>query len=537
MLRRTTWSFGGLLVWSCLLTVLAGPAAPIVTEPLEEIPGTLVVVGGGTLPDGVRDEFVKLAGGATAKLVVIPTASATADGAEAIKSLEPWKKYKTETLALLHTRDRKKADAPTFAKPLADATAVWFGGGDQSKLTAAYRGTLVEKELHKLLARKGVIGGTSAGAAVLSSLMITGGNPVAKVDRGFGFLTHAVVDQHFLKRDRSERLVDVLAKHPGLFGIGVDESTAAIIQGRTLTVRGNSAVMILLSEGAGRKASVQKLKAGDKVDLIALSRSAIARTQPPWPPKKPPVPNVSKGTLVIGGGGAMPKEVWQRFMEAAGGEKAHLVFIPTAGDDPIPAESGELKKIKSLGAASVKSMHTRRHSEADTDAFIADLKKATGIWFAGGRQWRLVDSYLGTKAEKEMHAVLERDGVIGGSSAGASIQADYMVRGDPLGNLQPMAEGYERGLGFLQGVAIDQHFFKRKRTADMTAVMAAHPQLLGVGLDEGSAIVVRGHVMEVLGVSKVAVYDRTRKIEEGQPDNEALTAGMKYDLKLRHLVK
>jgi cyanophycinase len=240
---------------------------------------------------------------------------------------------------------------------------------------------------------------------------------------------------------------------------------------------------------------------------------------------------------VIGGGGGMPAEVWKRFMAAAGGDKAHLVFVPTAGEDPNPANPGELKKLQSLGAASVTVLHTRKRAEADTDAFVADLKKATGIWFGGGRQWKLVDSYLGTKAEKEMHAVLARDGVIGGSSAGASIQADYMVRGDPLGNLRPMAEGYERGLGFLQGVAIDQHFFKRKRTADMTAVMAAHPQLLGIGLDEQTAVVVRGEVMEVLGASKVAVYNRKRKVEEGQPDFEELTAGMKYDLKMRQIVK
>src|SRR5206468_6934717 len=102
-----------------------------------------------------------------------------------------------------------------FVKPLTEATAVWFGGGDQNKIMEAYRGTLVEKELHKLLQHNGVIGGTSAGAAIMSDVMIAGGNPVAKTGKGFGFVTHAVVDQHFLKRDRGERLMGVLAKHPG----------------------------------------------------------------------------------------------------------------------------------------------------------------------------------------------------------------------------------------------------------------------------------------------------------------------------------
>src|SRR5262249_48111817 len=219
----------------------------------------------------------KRAGGPKAKLVVIPTASATADGPDADKALEPWKKYQPASLTLLHTRDRKKADDAAFVKPLTQATAVWLGGGDQSKLTEAYLGTAVEKELKALLERDGVIGGTSAGAAVMSDVMITGGQPTAKVGKGFGFLTHAVVDQHFLKRDRTERLIGVLAKHPGLFGIGVDEQTAAIIHGRTIEVRGTSLVVTVLSAGGNRPLLATKLKAGDKADLIALSRAAIAR--------------------------------------------------------------------------------------------------------------------------------------------------------------------------------------------------------------------------------------------------------------------
>jgi cyanophycinase len=530
--RRSLLGWLMFLALTAGLGALAGQPAPRVTQPCEELPGGLVIVGGGGIPDDIRDEFVKLAGGAKGKLVVIPTASANADE----KALEPWKKYNLASLTLLHTRDRKKADDAAFVQPLTEATAVWLGGGDQSNLTAAYGGTLVEKELHKLLGRKGVIGGTSAGAAVLSQVMITGGNPVAKVDKGFGFLTHAVVDQHFVNRERTDRLVGVLKQHPGLFGIGVDEATAAIIKGRTLAVFGKSSVSLIQSEGAGRKMSVQTLKAGDKADLIALSRAAIGRTQAPWPPEKPPVPLVAKGTLIIGGGGAMPKEVWKRFLDAAGGAKAHIVYIPTAGEDPIPAAPGEVKSLKANGATSIKILHTRKASEANSDAFVAELKRATGIWFAGGRQWRLVDSYLGTRSEKEMHALLERDGVIGGSSAGASIQADYMVRGDPLGPMKPMAEGYEQGLGFLKGVAIDQHFFKRKRLPDMTSLMAAYPQLLGLGLDEQTAIEVQGQVMEVVGASKVAVYDRRRPLEQGQPDYQVLTARMKYDLKERKVV-
>src|SRR5262245_50563765 len=143
----------------CAIAVHA-QQAPALKQPSGEISGSLVIVGGGDVPDAVREQFLQLAGGKNAKLVVIPTASASADGPDADKSLEPWKKREVNSVVLFHTRKRDQAEDAAFLKPLTQATGVWLGGGDQSKLTAAYRGTLVEKELHKLLERGGVIGGT-----------------------------------------------------------------------------------------------------------------------------------------------------------------------------------------------------------------------------------------------------------------------------------------------------------------------------------------------------------------------------------------
>jgi cyanophycinase len=140
-----------------------------------------------------------------------------------------------------------------------------------------------------------------------------------------------------------------------------------------------------------------------------------------------------------------------------------------------------------------------------------------------------VDVYLDSPAEKLMHEVLSRGGAIGGSSAGATIQGEYLVRGNPLGNMQMMAEGYERGFGFLKGVAIDQHFVKRNRFADMTAFKKAFPQVLGLGIDEGAALVVTGHTLEVVGLGQVCIYD-VRQPAEGQPDYVAVKSGEKFDL-------
>jgi cyanophycinase len=154
------------------------------------------------------------------------------------------------------------------------------------------------------------------------------------------------------------------------------------------------------------------------------------------------------------------------------------------------------------------------------------------VWFGGGRQWRFVDAYEGTLTETRFHEVLARGGVIGGSSAGASIQSEYMPRGHPLGNTVMAAEGYERGFGFLPGCAIDQHFFARRRTADMTALMKKYPQYLGIGIDEATALIVTGSIAEVIGKGKVAFYDPTQK-NRGDKDYEEVFPHEKYDLKER----
>ena len=228
------------------LTLLLGAILPTAwgDEPTKKT-GALVIVGGGGMPDPIRDRFVTLAGGkGAAKIVVIPTASALADDkAEEAGYLTPWRRYEPASLTFLHTRSRDRANEPGFAKAIDEATAVWFSGGDQSKLTAAYLDTEVDRAIRRLLARGGVVGGTSAGAAVMSALMIEGGDPQAAVGRGFGFETRAVVDQHFLARSRINRLLGVLADHPNLIGLGIDEGTALVIEGDRWSVVGKSYVL------------------------------------------------------------------------------------------------------------------------------------------------------------------------------------------------------------------------------------------------------------------------------------------------------
>ena len=501
------------------------------------IAGSLLICGGGKLPEELTKLFVQTAGGERAKIVVIPTAH---DGItdEYIESLsEAWKKHGAESVSALHSSDRKQADAAEFIKPLSEATGVWFGGGSQSRIADAYLGTAVEKAIDGVLKRGGIIGGTSAGAAIMSRVMIASGNPQAKVRTGLDLLPGTVIDQHFLARKRKPRLLVVLKERGGLVGVGIDEGTGLLVTGRRMRVVGESTVTILLAASKTRPVREILLKSREFADLTALRRAALARALPTFPTEKPNEPHVEKGSLVIVGGGGMPEAVTKKFIELAGGPDALIVVLPTAVPDVIARRQGVPRYLTAAGAKNVKVLSVNTPAELAAPEFTKILEQAGGVWFGGGRQWRFVDAYDGSDAVKLFHDVLRRGGVIGGSSAGASIQAEYMVRGHPLGNRVMMAEGYERGFNFLPGVAIDQHFSQRKRFADMTGVMETFPQLLGIGIDEATALVVRGHTANIIGRNGAHFYDYSH----GKPNNdghdyESVATGGQYDLKNRRVI-
>lgn len=265
------------------------------------------------------------------------------------------------------------------------------------------------------------------------------------------------------------------------------------------------------------------MKCWSSLFALALACAAIgAQATTPHGP--------SQGTLVIAGGGKLGPKIVNRFIELAGGPDASIVVIPTAGgakqyDQDWPG----LAVLKDAGARNVTVLHTLSREEADSDAFVAPLLKAKGVFFPGGRQWRLVDSYLGTKTEREVKAVLTRGGVIGGTSAGASIQASYLVRGAREGNRILMAPGYEQGFGLVDHVAIDQHNDTRGRVGDMATIIARHPDLLGIGLDESTAIVVNHDGFDVIGRGHVHI---TEADAHGQPERKPdLQSGQHFDFR------
>lgn len=254
---------------------------------------------------------------------------------------------------------------------------------------------------------------------------------------------------------------------------------------------------------------------------------------------------VVKGALVVSGGD-LREDVLKRFVELAGGPVAEFVYIPTAAsslrlpsgfiydppDSDVPAANtgafaDELAKL--FGVKRVTVLHTRNRKTANSAAFVAPLKSANGVWLSSGNPGRFANAYLDTLTQKEIAAVLDRGGVVGGNSAGAIIQGSYTVRGRPDKPLL-MAKGHERGFGFLKNVAINPHLTEQKRDAELVNVLDAYPHLLGIGIDEKAALVVREHQFEVIGEGRVAIYDN---IKHGGSWWYWLKPGDRFDLRKR----
>jgi cyanophycinase len=543
--RRVTFSPGALLAALAILPLVVCTAAlsadqlapaeyidPDGIHGPDGIQGALVLCGGGRLPDAVREKFIELAGGRQAHLVIIPTASGDDTVADDGREVEKiWRSREPATITILHTRVPAEANDPAFVEPLKHATGVWITGGRQSQIAAAYSETLVEHELCELVKRGGVVGGTSAGAACQSRVMIVRGE-IHKTP-GLGLIPGAIVDQHFLARDRKARLFGALTQHPQLVGLGIDEGTALIVRGRTLSCLGDSTVTICLAAAGSHEATEVTLKSGETSDLTMLRRAARDRALAPFPPDMPANIEVPHGALVMAGGGTVPAGLVRKFIDLAGGPEALIIVLPTASPSPTRTRSRDAELFLRAGAKNVKVLRARRRDDIESPAFLESLGRAGGVWFGGGRQWRFVDAYEGTKAIDAFQGILRRGGVIGGSSAGATIQGELLVRGSPLGNEEMIAAGYERGFAFLPGTAIDQHFAQRGRFADMSRLVKNHPQLLGIGLDEDTALIVRGHTAEVVGQNEVHFFDRTKPTAEGEPDYISVGTGGKYDLKAR----
>jgi len=234
-------------------------------------------VGGGATDDRIVSRALELAGGRSAIVAVLPQSSELADAGDS--SVEMWKKAGAKDARKVLFEDRAAA-----RRAIESATLIWMPGGDQNRFMKEISGTGLDDLIRARHAAGVVVGGTSAGAAILSKVMLTGDADLKSVDAGttitasgLGLWPDVIVDQHFLKRQRGNRLIGAILDHPSLVGVGIDESTAVIVRGTRIEALGKSAVIVIDARhasvaskdtvGAGTSLALHVLRSGMALDL------------------------------------------------------------------------------------------------------------------------------------------------------------------------------------------------------------------------------------------------------------------------------
>ncbi len=492
-----------------------------------------------------------------------------------------------EKLSILHTDNQEDCDRPEFVSVLKQATGVWIPASYQGKL--AWRFTLrypdnwdeeteslFQQELQNLVARGGVVCGIGGGMSALPEVMILrdqgdGLDPVkAVIQPGLGLIRGAIVDQNFNAiGGRLERLTDLLkdtrqlnrrvrlpASGRNMIGLGVDQNTALILSGNTLRVVGSKRAHIFLKGNGDRTITWRMLSARDGVAHILAASSpqataSLTERMPTISPTNPfgmplPLDANKPGTVVLHGGGESD-DVVVSFPELTGTAKPRIAHCPAAyaGFQPRLQESQESlrerlanyfatwEQMKDDGQiASLDFLTTADPGDANNQRFVQPLQKAHGVWFSGGDQSELgrlfVNALKPTSFEKEIHSVLARGGVVGGSSAGTAIMARIMtVSGSPQSEGEsfrlPAKAQVARGLSILDNVIVEQHFGgsgRGGRIERFTGLLLDNDRLrrffgrdggkpeevLGLAIEEEAALVLQQNRLKVIGTNKAHVF-------------------------------
>lgn len=238
-----------------------------------ESKGKLVIIGGGSRPSGMIDRIIKESGvDASGYGIILPMSSSEPDSAVYYAK----KQFVEKGLKNIFGLDFVKDEVLTEAKvdSITNAKMIYISGGDQNRFMDIIAGTAIEKAIHQSYANGNLIAGTSAGAAVMSKLMITGEelkHPNAslrniesdniEIGTGLGMLNQVIIDQHFVKRSRFNRLISVVIEHPEKLGIGIDEATAILVSGHNAEVIGDSQVVVLKNPQRSKNTHEDKLGA------------------------------------------------------------------------------------------------------------------------------------------------------------------------------------------------------------------------------------------------------------------------------------
>jgi len=215
-----------------------------------------------------------------------------------------------------------------------------------------------------------------------------------------------------------------------------------------------------------------------------------------------------KGKLIIIGGGDILDTMYNLFAKEIGGKDQPIVYIPTATDDePWIQEGQHLVKFTSRGFTNLTTVHTRDNQKANDPVFIDRIRKAKGVFIGGGDQANIAAAFLGTDVHKELIALLNRGGIIMGTSAGATIMGDVMITGWEQRKAPHVQHQYPAGLAFMKNTSIDQHVLVRNRQFDLMPMMESNSNLLGMALDEATAAYVQRDSIQVVGRSYMMIFD------------------------------
>lgn len=483
-----------------------------ITDPVAPLAGSLILTGKEVPSNLARKALAQLADGKEGKLVLIVRE-------ENEEELTRWRQA-VGTVASFRLKSAKDELSSELITALQQASGVWLGGDfsqrTDGKLKDALRG---------VLSRGGVIGGGDKAAASLGETVTAGSDSVP----AFALLPQSVVEAGVVAEPVAQ------GSSPYVRWQIPPTGTLIVHSGREVGVIGESEITARIPAQNGWPERVQVLRPPEvelpySTDLFSWTRSAQARRGPVFPATNPVSPEVAAGTLILIGGGGSTADMWTRFIEEAGGKEANFVCI-IQQESPFPEMN-----LRKLGCDNITVLlsDVERREEANSEEEVLEaLRNADGIFFGGGRTYRFMDAYQNTTSHRLMLDVLRRGGVIAGTSAGAQIQGDFLVRGDPRTNQTLWLPGNDVGLSFLRGVIIDVHFQERGRERTLPPLLKKHPKMLGIGIDEATAIVVTGTTAEVLGRGAVSFYDLTKDDPAADPKPEILSAGRSYDMKAR----
>ncbi|MFK7961750.1 MAG: cyanophycinase [Phycisphaerales bacterium] len=470
------------------------------------IPGALVLPSDGTVHPAVIDAFLYLTRSSSPTIVVVGDAAGT-------------------------PTDQQWADrgARTVLRVAAN-------GGLGSTRTAAD-----DERLLQLLSADGIW--FAADAPAFDSIPLLRRIIDVHLDRGRVVGGHGAAARRRLPNTAFHAWDEVPELQPGTLHWEMEPSTAIVAYaGRRLMGYGSGGMRVHLHNGSASP-RVQELNSVDEfdtvdplswsMDLMALQRQARAHSNDAAAGTRASAtsaPTIAGGTLFLHGGSGVDDATFERFIAAAGGRSAAFVCLPVARsfDPDAPVESYSASKLRDFGCDDVTILHTHDPHVADRDPrFLAALDRATGVWIDGGRTFRAMDALQSTQAAGRIAKILAGGGAVGGSSAGAQVAGELLVRGDPRTNQVLLFDGYTQGLGLLPGVVVDAHFRQRNRGEAFGALVEEHPALLGIGIDERTAIIVQGGVAEVAGSNAITFYDARPNAVSG---SEELSAGQRYDM-------